>query len=190
QLSSMSGPLLSLFTGKKEEIAGIGEAVGLDLGGIKGIGLAGDIETDLNITSDDGRINVNCGGGFSSPNAQNQQWLALSLYALFYPPPYNRLFETADVNGQYTTRDELVRAIIDWSDGDDRAFDLSQVPGLQALGSTGGAAEDYRYDARSDAYRAHNNYFDTIDELYMVKGWNDDFMATFGPTLTAYGGCK
>ncbi|HJZ85192.1 MAG TPA: hypothetical protein VKN99_08495 [Polyangia bacterium] len=190
QLSSMSGPLLSLFAGKKEEAEGIGAMVGIDTRGIKGIGLRSDIDVDLNITSDDGRINVNCGGGFSSPNAQNQQWLALSLYALLYSPQYNRLFELPDADGQYTTREELVRAIIDWSDGDDRAFDLSQVPGLQALGSTGGASEDYRYDARRDPYRAHNNYFDSLDELHLVKGFSDDFMATFGGTLTVYGGCK
>src|SRR5262249_6235423 len=176
--------------GKGGEAEGMGAWAGIAPRGIKGIGLRSDIDVDLNIPSDDGRINVNCGGGFSSPNAQNQQWLALTLYALFYSPQYNRLFEMPDANGQYTTRDELVRAIIDWSDGDDRAFDLSQVPGLQALGSTRRASEDYRYDAHADPYRAHNNYYDTIDELYLVKGWTDDMMATFGPTMTVYGSCK
>jgi general secretion pathway protein K len=190
QLASMTGPLLSLFAGKKDEAEGIGSLIGIDAKGIKGVGLGDDVDVDLNVTSDDGRINVNCGGGFSSPNVGNQQWLALALYALFYSPQWNRLFETPDADGQYTPREELVRAIIDWSDGDDRAFDLSTVPGLQALGSTGGAPEDYRYDARRDAYRAHNNYFDTIDELYQVKGIGDDFMATFGADLTVYGGCK
>jgi general secretion pathway protein K len=190
QLSSMTGPLLSLFAGKKEETEGIGAAIGIDTSGIKGVGLGNDVDVDVNITSDDGRINVNCGGGFSSPNVQNQQWLALTLYALVYSPQYNRLFENPDADGQYTTREELVRAIIDWSDGDDRAFDLSTVPGLQALGSSGGASEDYHYDTKRDPFRAHNNYYDTLDELHMVKGMTDDVYATFGETLTVYGSCK
>jgi general secretion pathway protein K len=190
QLASMSGPLMSLFAGKKEETEGIGAMVGIDAKGIKGVGLGDDVDVDINITSDDGRININCGGGFSSPNAQNQQWLALTMYALVYSPQYNRLFENPDAEGQYTTREELVRALIDWSDGDDRAFDLSQVPGLQALGSSAGASEDYHYDTRRDPYRAHNNYYDTLDELHLVRGAGDDFMATFGDVLTVYGGCK
>ena len=190
QLSAMTGPLLSLFAGKKDEREGIGAAVGLDTTGIKGVGLGDDVEADVNITSDDGRINVNCGGGFSSPNVQNQQWLALTLYALVYSPQYNRLFENPDADGQFTTREEMVRALIDWSDGDDRAFDLSTVPGLQALGSSAGASEDYHYDTKRDPYRAHNNYYDTLDELHMVKGMTDDVFATFGDTLTVYGSCK
>jgi type II secretion system (T2SS) protein K len=190
QLASMTGPLLSLFAGKKEETEGLGAAIGLDTSGIKGVGLGADVDVDVNITSDDGRINVNCGGGFSSPNVQNQQWLALTLYAMVYSPQYNRLFEMPDAEGQYATREELVRAIIDWSDGDDRAFDLATVPGLQALGSSGGASEDYHYDTKRDPYRAHNNYYDTLDELHMVKGMTDDTFATFGDVMTVYGSCK
>src|SRR5207247_1700457 len=63
-------------------------------------------------------------------------------------------------------------------------------PGLQALGSTAGAGEDYHYDVRRDSYRAHNNYFDTVDELHEVRGVSDDFLGAFGSALTVYGGCK
>src|SRR5262249_53444156 len=52
QLSSMTGPLLSLFAGKKEESEGIGALVGLDTSGIKGVGLGQDVDVDVNITSD------------------------------------------------------------------------------------------------------------------------------------------
>ncbi len=48
------------------------------------------------------------------------------------------------------------------------------------------AAEDYKYDARADRYRAHDNSFDSIEELKMVRGVSDGFMEAFGPHLTVY----
>ena len=48
------------------------------------------------------------------------------------------------------------------------------------------ASEDYRYDARADRYRAHDNYFDTVEEVKMVRGVSDGFMEAFQPFLTVY----
>jgi hypothetical protein len=48
------------------------------------------------------------------------------------------------------------------------------------------AAEDYNYDARADRYRAHENSYDSIEELKMVRGVTDGFMEAFAPHLTIY----
>jgi len=48
------------------------------------------------------------------------------------------------------------------------------------------AAEDYKYDARADRYRAHDNSYDSIEELKMVRGVTDGFMEAFAPHLTIY----
>ena len=71
----------------------------------------------------------------------------------------------------------MARAIIDWADGDEQMF---SPEGASAAG------EDYRYDARADRYRAHDNSYDTIEEIKMVRGVSDGFMEAFQPYLTVY----
>jgi Type II secretion system (T2SS), protein K len=74
-------------------------------------------------------------------------------------------------------RGDVARAIIDWSDGDEQMFSPE---------GTSGSAEDYRYDSKDDRYRAHNNFFDTVEEVKMVRGVSDGFMEAFQPYLTVY----
>jgi type II secretory pathway component PulK len=129
--------------------------------------------------AEDGRLNLNCGGGLAEPAKQKQLYAELS--ALLWPPRYNRMFETPDADGQYYTRDDTSRAILDWADADEQRFDPTG-------GSSG--AEDYRYDAQRDPYRAHNHLYDTIEEVNLVRGVGDAFWGSFGDMLTVYGGCK
>jgi hypothetical protein len=70
-----------------------------------------------------------------------------------------------------------MRAIIDWSDQDTVLF-----------GST--AIEDYRYNTGKDPYEAKNHYYDTLEELRLVKGIDEDFMSAFNNVFTVYGGCQ
>nr|MCH9686251.1 general secretion pathway protein GspK [Deltaproteobacteria bacterium] len=50
--------------------------------------------------------------------------------------------------------------------------------------------ESYRYRQLYDSYRERNARLDSIDELHLVEGIDDDWMAAFGHELTVYGGCK
>jgi hypothetical protein len=84
---------------------------------------------------------------------------------------FDRLFSEADATGNFTTRPDVARGIIDWADADDQMFSPEGAS----------AAEDYKYDARADRYRAHDNSFDSIEELKMVRGVSDGFMEAFGP---------
>jgi hypothetical protein len=71
----------------------------------------------------------------------------------------------------------VARAIIDWADGDEQMF-------TPEGGSSN--SEDYRYDAHADHYRAHDNSYDTMEEVKMVRGVSDGFMEAFAPFLTVY----
>ena len=99
------------------------------------------------------------------------------LMGLMYSRRFDRLFSEADTNGQFATRADVARAIIDWSDTDEQGFSPDGVSG---------SGEDYRYDDRDDRYRAHNDPFDTIEELKIVRGVTDGFMEAFQPHLTVY----
>src|SRR4029434_9362891 len=105
------------------------------------------------------------------------------LMCMMYSRRFERLFSEPDATGQFATRPEVARAIIDWADADDQLFSPEGGPG----------AEDYKYDARSDCSRAHDNSYDSIEEVKMVRGVSDAFMEAFGPHLTVYAsdqGCR
>jgi len=71
----------------------------------------------------------------------------------------------------------VARAIIDWADNDEQMFSID--------GSTA-SSEDYRYDSTKDRYRAHDNSYDSVEEIKMVRGVSDGFMEAFQPYLTVY----
>jgi general secretion pathway protein K len=161
---------------------------------MKGLGVGRGSSFDVTISSDDGRINLNCGGGLN-PNQQQAQALYGLLASLFWPPRYDnppwRIWGWPDSDGQIAQRDETARAIIDWTDVDEQQFvPTLTLPGGQAPSSGGGGAEVYNYDAGRDAYKPRNNYFDTLEELNLVRGVGDNFWGTFGELFTVYGGCQ
>ena len=174
RVTDYAGPLMGFFSGSKEEVAGLGGLIGINTAGVKGLGLKAG-RFDAEITSEDGKIDISCGAGFSSDRAKQLVVFRL-LTGLMYSRRFDKLFSEADPSGQFATRPDVARAIIDWADGDDQMF------------SPEGASnsEDYRYDARADRYRAHDNSYDTIEEVKMVRGVSDGFMEAFQPFLTVY----
>ena len=179
QISEFAPYLVKAFGGEADERAGLGALLGIDTSSLKGLGAGKGSTFDLDMKSEDGKLNINCGGGLNDQARQKQLYAVLS--ALLWPPRYNRIFESLDADGQYVTRDDIARGVLDWADIDESRYDPS--------GNTSGS-EDYRYDAGRDPYRAHNNFFDTIEELNLVRGVGDEFWGSFGEMLTVYGGCK
>ncbi|PID39344.1 MAG: hypothetical protein CSA65_07570 [Proteobacteria bacterium] len=173
QVSDYAPYIIQAFN-KADDAEGLGMMLGVS-GPIKGIGV--DVGTfDLEMTSLDGRINVNCAGG-ANAGAPNVTRIAASLSAMMLSERYNPLFERADKDGQYNDRLTVLRAIIDWADQD-----------TQMYGSS--APEDNRYNSGKDPYETKNHYYDTMDELRLVRGVDEEFMQAFGKYLTVYGRCK
>jgi len=181
QIGDFAPYLMKAFGGAADEREGLGALLGIDTSAMKGLGVGKNASFDVEMTSDDGRLNLNCGGGINDVPHQQQTYAILS--SLFWPPRYNRIFETADADGQYNTRDDVARAIVDWADLDENRFEPPPA-------TSGSGAEDYRYDARKDPYKAHNMFYDTIEELNLVRGVSDELWGSFGEMMTVYGGCK
>ena len=167
--------LLGFFGGNKSDVAMLGTMVGIDTSQAKGLAAVPG-KMDAEITNEDGKIDINCGGGIT-PNRTRQLTVFRLLSALTMSPRYDLLFSTPDAKGMFVDRTDLARALIDWADADEQMFSID---------ANGAGAEDYRYDQRADPYLAHNNYYDTIGETALVRGMNADFSEAFKPYLTIY----
>ena len=200
-------PYLMKAFGGAEGGSDLAALLGIEGATIKGLGVGKGGGFDVVMEPEDGKININCGGGLNAggggaipgmgpqgvllpgggaqaqlPTITNpKQALYALLAAMVYPPRYNRLFETADPDGQFTTREELARAIIDWSDIDELRYE----PLLQT-----GNNEDDRYEQLRDPYKPRHNFYDTVEEVQLVRGVTDDVWGSFGEMFTVYGRCK
>lgn len=174
QISDIMPMLLEVFFGNASLLAGFG----MDTGDVRGLDIPrgyGKPEI-VAIDSEDGKLNVNCAFARTETDPQVQV-LARQLYTMFSNPRYEELFQNLDEIEDPNRPMALTRAIMDYVDPDQARF------------SAAGAAEDYRYQTLTDPYEEKNYLMDSVAELHLVKGINDEVWSHFGPSLTVYGTC-
>jgi general secretion pathway protein K len=118
----------------------------------------------------------------------------MGLYQLVCDPRWDRLFDREDANGTRTSRQDLIVHLRDWVDDDKVSSSLvASFPGTPCLMEPaerpfepGFGDENFPYDKGEDRYRAKNARLDSIEELYLVAGVSDAFMAAFEDRLTVY----
>ncbi len=132
------------------------------------------------IEDEDRKVNLRQLDGLGArPGAQ-----VLRLAGLVKDPKYDFLFDTDDANGFRVSRKDLFAAIRDWEDVDEVSSSFTGDP-VKPF-EPGFGDENYLYDRLADRYKAKNAPFDSLDELYLVGGVTDAFMAAFGDQLTVY----
>jgi general secretion pathway protein K len=177
QLTDYASMLMAAFGGTAEEVASTTGLSGEDAAGFGTDGLG---YFDVRITSEDGKINLNCANG--KPAYAKLTYTLLE--GMMYFPVYDPIFEDPDADGWRRDRRQQVEALVDYVDED-----RNKVPHPSETGPSG-VSEDYGYENLPDKYKAKNNYLDTIDEIKLIRGVDDRFWAVFGDELTVYGGCK
>jgi general secretion pathway protein K len=175
RVTDYATPLLGFFAGSKMETALLSGLIGIDTADATGLGIPTG-HMDAEITNEDGKIDINCGGG-TVPERPKQLMVFRLLQALMASPRYNWLFEQRNAEGQFVDRVDLARALIDWADADEQAF---------AVDANAAGPEDYRYDQRDDPYLAHNNFYDTVEETNLVRGMDPDYAEAFASNFTVY----
>jgi type II secretory pathway component PulK len=174
QLGEYAGLFMGAFGGGKEEVQAFGESLGMmGADAFEGLGSEGGT-FDLQLATDDGKINLNCANG----SVDTQATLKAQLDALLYFDAYNPLFERPDASGWRRDRALQATSLIDYIDRD------------QARYGAPGTPEDYGYESLDDRYKAKNNYLDTLGEIRLARGVDDTFWTIFGQAFTIYGGCK
>jgi general secretion pathway protein K len=107
------------------------------------------------------------------------------LRAMMADPKYDFIFDEEDANRDRVRRDDVILAMKDWIDIDETATALD--PGNPQRPFTNGFGdENAAYSRYEPPYKAKNGRFDSLEELYMVRGVNDRFMAAFGDRLTIW----
>jgi general secretion pathway protein K len=131
------------------------------------------------VEDEDRKVNVRQFDGLRPFHAVQTARLA----ELVKDPRWDFLFDREDANGIRVTRPELFSALKDWIDIDETG--ASYVGGLQVFEPSYGD-ENATYDRLADRYRAKNAPLDSLEELYLVAGVSDAFMAAFGDRLTVF----
>jgi type II secretory pathway component PulK len=175
--------LMSIF-GSADGAEGLGELAGIDTTALNELAIEGG-GFEYRVMAESGKINVNCmaqqgkAGDKDNPAGRTVE----TIEALMSPTLYDPFFEEEKADGQYYSRTDIVRAMADYLDDDRNRFDIIKL-------RSGTAAENDRYTELFDPYMARNARLDSIDELHLVAGVDDDWMAAFGQELTIYGACK
>jgi len=132
--------------------------------------------------------------GFTSTGDRKVLQRAQTLYQLFCDAKWDPLFDREDAKGNKVTREGLLVNLRDWVDDNERTSELNRGGSPANCGMVVGAPpfvdafgdENQLYDKGEDRYRAKNAHMDSLDELYLVAGIGDAFMAAFRDNLTVY----
>ncbi len=98
---------------------------------------------------------------------------------------YEFLFEKEDSNRVKVAPTDVIIALRDWIDEDETGSTLN-LSGQGEPFQKGFSDENGNYDKYDPRYRAKNARFDSLDELFLVHGVNDRFMAAFRDRLTVF----
>jgi general secretion pathway protein K len=126
---------------------------------------------ELVVVDEDSKVNVNLPAR-GTPMAEQQT--GEQILELIGSPEYDGMFEGRDDGGALNTRAEVCGAIVDWTDPnqDQYACDPSET-------TSSVAPEDAYYERLPFPYERKNAAFDSLEELHLVRGVDDDFWSTF-----------
>jgi general secretion pathway protein K len=144
---------------------------GVDLTQGKNLGMPNG-RWELSIVDEDSKINMNSGAANDIAHVR----LGKEIMGLISPAQYDGLFQQSDNTGQFADRLQTCGAIIDWADVDEQGFNCDM---RNTTAAASGGVEDNIYQMLPKPYRRKNAPYDSLEELHMVRGVNQDFWSTF-----------
>lgn len=131
----------------------------------------GDFSAD--VTNEERRINVNRLASHDTSQTIQSDTTALQLYGLMTGTENDEWFRERNLDPW-----DLIANLADWVDADN-----------SGCGPRGGY-EDNLYSRLPDPYKVKNAPFDTLEEIRMVDGWQDEVYDRFKDDLTVWGSGK
>ncbi|HSC88863.1 MAG TPA: type II secretion system protein GspK [Polyangiaceae bacterium] len=126
----------------------------------------------IQVVDEDSKINLNLA---ARADTFSQQRMAEQLLALIGGPQYNEMFQALDAEGNAADRQTICGALIDWTDPN---LDLNPCT-PRATTATQSGSEDSYYQMLPKPYQRKNAGFDSLDEMRLVRGMDDEFWNTF-----------
>lgn len=136
---------------------------------------------DTVITDEEERINLN---KLDAPQLAALP-VVLQLTTTLNDKRYEFLFEKEDANRLKVPANDIVIGMKDWIDEDESGSTLNTNLGGDPF-VRGFSDENSGYSNYTERYRAKNARFDSLDEVFLVHGVNDRFMAAFKDKFTVY----
>jgi len=159
--------------GAKQE----GANIGIDFSQMEGLKDLGG-RFDVVAFPENGKINVN--NALFLQGTEAKQSMAMQMFALtggLQSPqsPYDPMFEQRDADDQFSSRLDIIAAMIDWWDLDQTRSVYDPTTGVVSEGG----GEDDIYGQFRHPYKVKNAPYDSLEELRLIRGVGDDFWATF-----------
>lgn len=143
----------------------------------------GAFDGSFTVAIDDENRKISLRGWHSSVNQADRYARATALFNMFKDERFDFLFEEPDFAGQRTTRPELVAALYDYADSNEEAVD--GTADLNNWGRQAAGSETSGYTAYGDI-EPKNAYYDSQDEIRLVRGWTDAHQRAFGDSISVY----
>ncbi len=154
-------------------VRGFAGIANLDMTTAKNLGSTGSGRFELVIVDEDSKINVNAA---ARNEVMSKQRLAGQLMGMFTPQQYAPLFDGRDSDGQFSDRQTVCGAIIDFADAEPDGNEQATMCDLRPSAPASSAAEDSFYQMLQVDYRRKNAAFDSLEELRLVRGLGSDEM--------------
>lgn len=162
------------YSGKLETPVG---GIDLEESGVEGFGnFTG--EFSATVLPEAGRISLNKFG-----NKKLDENDLVELCAMMVDARYDELFSYKDQFGETMDRQRLLANIVDFIDPDQDGIVLNAECGIQSNGG-----DERRVYDRNDRQRIRprDAFLTHVEDLYMVHGVTDEFMANFADKFTVY----
>ncbi len=180
--------MLNLFVKARFDLP-IG-GLSIELPEVEGIGLMRG-EVDIHLKSEDafiGLAGLHCAGrGSRAVNCPSRKNAARQIKAILCDPRIAHVFEKEQSDGKEYTREEIIGNLVDWIDSDDNRIAYDPVTNQFAEGAGEGEDAYYR-DLLSDVrYRSKDAPFDSVEELRLIRGINDELYEHLKNKVSAHG---
>jgi general secretion pathway protein K len=140
---------------------------------------------EMKLTDEDQKVNVQRLGGTPQTGGLPLVTL-LQLKGLVDNPKYDFIFNEEDANRDKVSRNDTFVSLHDWVDPGQMGWALDPTLATSTPFTPGSGDKNGPYSRYKPRYKAKDARFDSVDELRMVYGVNDNFMAAFGDRLTVY----
>jgi general secretion pathway protein K len=158
--------IISTFTSPGGGV--LGDLTGANLADVEGLGLKGigeNADLKIDIIDEESKINVNVSN--LTVRGHGATRMIYQLSSLMDPPAFDHLFTDSYGSGQLTEREDIICELIDFTDGDEDLCDLS------------GSEDRSLYSSLDPPYERKNAPFDSLEEIHLVSGINDDLWSAF-----------